>query len=64
MSSITQTEQAIRPLERSRTRTFPPVNASADFILSSIPLAENTRYVAEYDRFVSIEEATRHEETM
>jgi hypothetical protein len=64
MSLVTSLEPEIRPLERSRTRTLPPTNASAEFILNSITLAENTRYVAEFDRFVSLEEAKHHEVAM
>ena len=41
-----------------------PVNASADFILNSISLAENTRYVAEMDCFVSLEEAEQHQNAL
>jgi hypothetical protein len=50
--------------ERNRARTLSPINASADFILSSVSLAENTRYVAEFDRFVSLEEAEQHENAL
>lgn len=50
-------------LER-RTRTLPPTNASAEFILKSVSLAERSQYVAELDKFVPLQEAQQHEETM
>lgn len=65
MSIFTKLETGrFQPPEHTRTRTLSPTNASAEFILDSISLAENTRYVAELDRFVSIDEATRHENAL
>ncbi|RDL36240.1 Uncharacterized protein BP5553_06852 [Venustampulla echinocandica] len=53
----------IRHLEH-RTRTLPATNASAEFILNSIALAESSQYVAELDRFVPLPEAQRHEDAI
>ena len=47
-----------RPPRRTTT------NLSVDFIESSISLAEDSRYIAEIDRFVPVEEAESHEDKM
>jgi hypothetical protein len=47
-----------RPPRRTTT------NLSADFIESSISLAEDSYYVAEINRFVPLEDAETHEDVM
>ena len=64
MASKFNQEDSTQLLQRRRTRTMSPVNASAEFILNSISLAENTRYVAEMDCFVSLEEAEQHQNAL
>lgn len=59
----TKTEASVRQLDRG-TRTIPPTNHSAAFILNSVTLAENSRYVPDLDRFVSLDEADRHDDAM
>lgn len=51
-------EDDFQPRPPGRTTT----NLSVDFIESSISLAEDSRYVAEIDRFVSAEEAGLYED--
>jgi hypothetical protein len=63
MPPVATVDSGTRTLEL-RTKTGRPTNASAEFILNSISLAEDSRYVAEIDRFVSLEEAKQHEDAL
>ena len=63
MSLAAKPPPEIRRLER-RTRSIPLTNLSAEFILNSVSLAENSQYVSEYDRFLPLNEAKRHEDAM
>ncbi|KAH7080231.1 hypothetical protein BKA63DRAFT_600602 [Paraphoma chrysanthemicola] len=55
---VREREDDFQPRPPRRTTT----NLSVDFIESSISLAEDSRYVAEIDRFVSAEEADLYED--
>ena len=59
MPLVTKVDSGSRALERR-----PTTNVSAEFILNKVSLAEDSHYVAEVDRFVSLEEAKRHEDAL